>query len=124
MKYFLLGLVFLFCQAIHAAEPPQLIRFRPVIVSTYQDTRISGYLSVTLHIQATDRDARQRLESARPRLQDAFTRAAIDLGQLYVSPARRIDFQRVAARMQAAAEAAVPGEKVRVYVVDAITRRV
>jgi hypothetical protein len=124
MKYFLMLFIWLSGTAVLAKEPPQFVRFRPVIVSTYEDTRISGFLSVTLHVQAEDRDARERIERARPKLQDAFTRAAIELGQLYVSPKRKLDFTLLARRMQAAASAAVPGEKLRVYVVDASTRRV
>jgi hypothetical protein len=124
MKYFLMFILLLVSISAQAKEPPQFVRFRPVIVSTYEDTRISGFLSVTLHVQAADRDARERLEQSRPKLQDAFTRAAIELGQLYVSPKRKLDFKLVARRMQAAAAAAVPGEKIRVYIVDASTRRV
>ncbi len=124
MKYFLALFLMLAQTAVFAAPPPQFVRFRPIIVSTYQDTRISGYLSVTVHVQTADRDALQRIESARPKLQDAFTRAAVELGQLYVSPGKRLNFQLVAQRLQAAANAAVPGEMVRVYVVDASTRRV
>jgi hypothetical protein len=108
----------------HAADAPQFVKFRPIIVSTFDDTRVSGLLSVTVHVQARDRAARQRLERARPKLQDAFTCAAIELGQLYVSPERRINVQLLAARLQAAATAAFPGEQLRVYVVDASSRRV
>lgn len=124
MKYLLAILVLLGHLSAWAAEPPQFVRFRPIIVSTYQDTRISGYLSVTVHVQATDRDALQRVESARPKLQDALTRAAVELGQLYVSPGKRLNFPLLASRLQAAAAAAMPGENIRVYVVDASTRRV
>jgi hypothetical protein len=124
MKYLVMLFLTLISAQVQATEPPQFVRFRPVIVSTYEDTRISGFLSVTLHVQANNREARERVERARPKLQDAFTRAAIELGQLYVSPKRKLDFHLVARRMQAAASAAVPGEKIRVYVVDASTRRV
>jgi hypothetical protein len=108
----------------HAADTPQFIKFQPIIVSTFEDTRVSGLLSVTVQVQALDRDAKQRLERARPKLQDAFTRTAIELGQLYVSPDRKINFQLLAARMQAAAAAALPGERLKVFVVDASSRRV
>ncbi len=125
MKYILALFVFLLgLPADAASPPPQLLRFRPIIVSTYNNTQISGYLSITLTVETSDRDALDRLEAARPKLQDAFTRAAIDLGQLYVSPNKRLDFPLLVRRLQAAANAALPQEKIRVYIVDAITRRV
>jgi hypothetical protein len=107
-----------------AADHPQFIKFRPIIVSTFADTRVSGLWMVTVQVQATDYAARKRLEQARPKLQDAFTCAAVELGQLYISPSRKINFQLVTKRMQAAAQTAMPGEKLRVLIVDASSRAV
>ncbi len=113
----------LIASSVHAAAPVQFVRFSPIIVSIMDNNRIAGLLSITVHCQAPDDAARKQAELLKPRLQDIFTRTVLELGELYIAPDRRIDFDMVTARLQAAATATAPNARLKVYVIDASTRK-
>jgi predicted metal-dependent enzyme (double-stranded beta helix superfamily) len=122
IKYFLVGLCFHAHSAL-AAEPPQFVKFAPIIVSIMDNHRVTGLLSITVHAEAATSEKRELAEKLRPRLQDAFTRKVLELGEIYISPDRKIDVGFVAAHMQAAAKSALPDVPLKIYVFDASTRK-
>jgi hypothetical protein len=105
-----------------AAPPPQFVRFKPIIVTTFNDQDIDGLLSVAIALQAADPAAKDRIELLRPRLQDAFTRALFDLGRLKIDPRRPVDWRLLNTRLQAEADRIVQKDKVRLLVTDVNSR--
>ncbi len=122
IKYALITLGFYSCTA-RAAEPPQFVKFSPIIVSIMDNHKVMGLLSITVHAEAATSDKREVAEKLRPRLQDAFTRKVLELGEIYISPDRKIDIAFVTAHLQAAAKTALPDVPLKIYVFDASTRK-
>lgn len=101
---------------------PQFIKFPAIITNIIDGIHITGLVSVTVQVHVDNKMALRRLEQARPKLQDCFTRTVIDLAQIYIDPYRPLPWSIMTRELQHAADIAMPKEKMRVLVVDASTR--
>jgi hypothetical protein len=123
LKYFYTLLLMLMASPLQAAEPPQFVNFNPIIVSIMDNHKVIGLLSVTVHTQVTTAEQKDYVETRRPKLQDAFTQKILELGEIYISPDRKIDIEFIKAQLQAAAKSAVPNTPLKIYIYDASTRK-
>jgi septum formation inhibitor-activating ATPase MinD len=123
LKYLYAIFLTLIVSPLHAAESLQFVNFNPIIVSIMDNNRVIGLLSVTVHTQVTTAEQKDYVEARRPKLQDAFTQKILELGEIYISPDRKIDIAFVNAQLQAVAHAALPNIPLKIYIYDASTRK-
>jgi hypothetical protein len=123
LKYFCGLFLLLIVSSVQAVEPPQFVKFNPIIVSIMDNHRVIGLLSVTVHTQVKTAEQKDFVESRRPKLQDAFTQKILELGEIYISPDRKIDIAFINAQLQAAAKSALPTMPLKIYIYDASTRK-
>ena len=101
---------------------PQFLKFPAIITNTFDGIHITGLVSISIEVHVENKSALRRLETSRPRLQDSFTRSVVNLAQLYIDPYRPLPWKEMMRALQHAADMTLPGEKMRVLVVDATTR--
>ena len=101
---------------------PQFLKFPPIITNTIDGVHITGLVSITVQVHVENKSSLRRLEDSRPRLQDCFTRAVIDLAHSYIDPYQPLPWAEIVHQLQRAADITLPKEKMHVLVVDAITR--
>lgn len=118
------GLGIAVARADTAPQPPAYVRFDPLILPVYVDQQAGGLLAIRLTVEATDPQARARLEALRPRLVDGWTVALVDHARIAVEPASALDVAGLAAISDGVARRIGGTDVARVLVVDVAARPV
>lgn len=111
-----------FASESDANSIPRFIGFPVVIVNTSDGMRFTGLFAVSVRIKVVGQDAYKRVESERPRLQDAITQAAYRLGQLYVDPRKPIPWTHMVGEIDQSVKTIIPKENYKVLIIEATAR--
>lgn len=103
---------------------PTFVRFEPIIVSLFDDTRVAGWMSVTVTLQVPGAADKEPVESQRIRFIDAFNATLVQLGRLKVDPRRPLNIHMIAGELQKAADRTYGKHGLKVFVVDASARKI
>lgn len=102
---------------------PTFVRFEPIIVPLFDDTRVAGMMSVTVTLQVPKPEDKDAIEARRIRYIDAFNTALMQLGRLKLDPRRPLDVRLLANELQRAADRTHGKPGLKAFVVDASARK-